>query len=184
MSTPSIGPQASHTPILDRIEPLPKVESTAARTGIILVVWCALVIMAMVVLTFWRPPFARSGARWILGALGRNTPQQWTPATAVFYFFSLFAASFVAVAIHEMSHVLVGVLVGFRFNSLRVGRLQFDRPFRISLYRGRGTGSGGWASLFPVKQDKLIVRAIAMLLAGPAANLVSICLLLLLPVSR
>jgi len=72
-------------------------------------------------------------------------------------------------------------VVGFRFNSLRIGRLQFDRPFRISLYKGRGTGAGGWASLFPVKQDKLIWRAIAMLLAGPGSNLLSIAVVLALP---
>src|SRR5262249_14785363 len=86
-----------------------------------------------------------------------------------------------AVAIHAVAHAVVGVLVGFRFNSLRIGRLQFDRPFRLSLYRGRGTGASGWASLFPVEQDRLIPRTVIMLLAGPVSNLVSVLLLLLLP---
>src|SRR5262249_20122587 len=88
--------------------------------------------------------------------------------------------TFTAVAIHEVAHAVVGVLVGFRFNSLRIGRLQFDRPFRLSLYRGRGTGASGWASLFPVEQDRLIPRTVIMLLAGPASNLVSVLLLVLL----
>jgi len=95
-----------------------------------------------------------------------------------------FLASFVAVAIHETAHALVGVAAGLRFNSLRIGRLQFDRPFRISLYKGRRTGSGGWASLFPLKQNKLIWRAIAMLLAGPFSNLLSIAMLLALPYAK
>lgn len=95
-----------------------------------------------------------------------------------------FIAIFLAIAIHELAHTLVGVAVGFRFNSLRIGRLQFDRPFRVSLYRGRGTGAGGWASLLPVRQDGLVWRAIAMLLAGPLSNLVSIAVLLALPYSK
>ena len=184
MSAPASEVQTSHTPILDRIVPLPEMESTAGRTGMTLAVWFGLVIVAAIVVMFWHPPFVRSGARWILGVTGAMAPLHWTGATVLLYVFFLLAPTFTAVGIHELSHALVGVLVGFRFNSLRVGRLQFDRPFRITLYRGRGTGSGGWASLFPVKQDKLILRAIAMLLAGPLSNLASICVLALLPHSK
>lgn len=82
---------------------------------------------------------------------------------------------------HELGHVTVGVWVGFRFNSLRIGPLRFDRPFRISLYRGKGTGASGWASMFPVRQDGLVLRAVAMLLAGPTANFLSAAALVLLP---
>ncbi|HEY4675770.1 MAG TPA: M50 family metallopeptidase [Candidatus Angelobacter sp.] len=93
-------------------------------------------------------------------------------------------AGFAAVAIHEMAHALAGVAAGFRFNSLRIGRVQCDRQFRISLYKGRGTGAGGWASLFPVKQDKLIWRAVAMVLAGPLSNLLSVAVVLALPYGK
>lgn len=149
-----------------------------------LAIWFGLVMVAAIVFLFWHPPFVRARVQWILAAMGAMAPYHWTAATAVLYIFSVLAATFTAVAIHELSHALVGVAVGFRFNSLRVGRVQFDRPFRISLYRGRGTGSGGWASLFPVKQDGLIWRAIAMLLAGPASNLACVCMLALLPYSK
>jgi len=162
----------SSTPILDRQAPLPKMESTAALSGIILAVWFGLVIATAFLFMFWHPPFVRSSVRWILAVTGAMTPLHWTGVTVILYFFFLLAASFAAVAVHELAHALVGVAVGFRFNSLRIGRLQFDRAFRITIYRGRGTGSGGWASLFPVRQDKLIWRAIAMLLAGPASNLI------------
>jgi hypothetical protein len=183
MSAPA-SEVTSRTPILDRIVPLPKMEGTAARTGIMLAVWFGIVMAAAIVYVFWHPPFVRAGARWILSITGAMAPLHWTGDAAVFYVFFLLTATFTAIAVHELSHALVGVLVGFRFNSLRVGRLQFDRPFRITLYRGKGTGSGGWASLFPVKQDKLILRAIAMLLAGPLSNLASICMLVLLPYSK
>jgi hypothetical protein len=163
---------------------MPKMESKAATTGIFLAVWFGLVILVTTVFTFSQSPFIRSAARWIGAALRQTSPHEWTALTAVIYIFSLLAALFVAIAIHELAHALVGVAVGFRFNSLRIGRLQFDRPFRISLYRGRGTGSGGWASLLPVRQDGLVWRAIVMLLAGPISNLVSILLLILLPYSK
>jgi hypothetical protein len=159
-------------------------EGKAATTGIFLVVWFGLVILVTTVFTLSRAPLVRSAALWMGAVIRQMSPQKWSGVTAVLFVFFLLAALFVAVAVHELAHVLAGVAVGFRFNSLRIARLQFDRPFRISLYRGRGTGAGGWASLFPVKQDGLRWRAIVMLLAGPVSNLVSILLLSLLPYSK
>jgi hypothetical protein len=183
-ATSPVQTAISPTPILDRQSPMPKMESKAATTGILLVIWLGLVVLATTVFTFSQAPLIRSAARWIGAVLRQMAPQEWTAITAVLFLFSLLVASFVAIAIHELAHAVVGVAVGFRFNSLRIGRLQFDRPFRISLYRGRGTGSGGWASLFPVRQDGLAWRAIAMLLAGPVSNLISILVLSLLPFSK
>lgn len=159
-------------------------ESSVARTGIVLGVWFGLVIFAVTVFTFWHPPFIRSGARWIVAAASRTIPSQWTITTFLLFCVLIQVATFAAVSLHESAHALAGVAAGFRFNSLRIGRLQFNRPFRISLYRGRGTGSGGWASLFPVRHDRLIFRAIVMLLGGPFANLISAGVLLALPYSK
>jgi hypothetical protein len=159
-------------------------ESGGARSAIVLAVWLGLVLVATILFTFGDFPLLRSGARRVLAATGAMALYHWTPATMLLYVLFVFVATFSAVAIHELAHALVGVAAGFRFNSLRIGRLQFDRNFRISLYRGRSTGSGGWASLFPVRQDKLILRAIFMLLAGPASNLISVTMLLLLPFSK
>jgi hypothetical protein len=156
-------------------------ESALKGSATILVVWFGFVFVATFTLFVWNPPFVRSGARAIASMTGPLDIGHWNGATPILYFFALLAASFTAVATHEIAHAVVGVLVGFRFNSLRIGRLQFDRPFRVSLYRGRGTGSGGWASLFPVGQDRLILRTVIMLLAGPVSNLVSVFLLVLLP---
>jgi len=156
---------------------MPRMEGKAARLRVAVLIWFALVIVFAILFTF-----APLGGK-IAGALGRmrlgDDLFSW-----VLFFPLTFVTAFAAIAIHEMAHALVGVMVGFRFNSLRIGRLQFDRPFRISLYRGRGTGAGGWASLFPLKQDNLIWRAIAMLLAGPLSNLLSIGVLLALPYAK
>lgn len=95
--------------------------------------------------------------------------------------FAILATVYCAVLIHELGHVLGGILVGFRFNSLRVSRLQIDRPFKLSLYRGKSAGAGGWASMFPTKTDRLAWRGLVMIFAGPAANLLTVSVLLLFP---
>jgi len=152
---------------------MPKVESKAARRSIAILIWVLLVITFSLIFAM----------RDIGESFAYMFPGHSTLSRLLVIPFA-FLATFIAVAIHETAHAVVGVLVGFRFNSLRIGRLQFDRPFRLSLYKGRGTGSGGWASLFPIKQDKLLWRAIAMLLAGPLSNLLSIAVLLALPYSK
>jgi hypothetical protein len=162
---------------------MPNMESKARRTSVSLLIWFLLVILVAMTFTFWPPSSVGSLMRDIGAGFADIFPGH-SPLSRLLFIPFAFFATFVAVAIHETTHAAVGVLVGFRFNSLRIGRLQFDRPFRISLYKGRGTGAGGWASLFPVKQDKLILRAIAMLLAGPMSNLISIAVLLALPYSK
>jgi hypothetical protein len=169
---------ASPTPILDRVTPLPKMESTLRGSAKFLVVWFGFVFVATFTAVFWHPPLVRRMASILAQA---SLPTHWNTTTVAVFPWLFLAAFFLAIAVHELGHALVGIAAGFRFNSLRIARFQFDRPFRISLYRGRGTGSGGWASLFPVKQDKLILRTSVMLLAGPGANLASAAALLALP---
>src|SRR5689334_15565588 len=154
-------------------------EGRAARSVmVVLVIWSVIFIFGFFLYSWRNVPIVHAVVRGTTAAMNGMFPHEWTPLTVALFFPLVLAATFAAVAIHEAAHAIVGVLAGFRFNSLRVGRLQFDRPFRISFYRGRGTGSGGWASLFPVKHDRLIVRTIAMLLAGPLSNLISVGLLL------
>jgi peptidase M50-like protein len=162
---------------------MPKIEGKAGRRGVAILIWFLLVIATALIFTFG--PAWSSGrlVRDIGASFGRIFPSHSALSSLLFIPFA-FLASFVAVAIHETAHAFVGVAAGFRFNSLRIGRLQFDRPFRMSLYKGRRTGSGGWASLFPLKQDKLVWRAIAMLLAGPLSNLLSIAVLMALPYAK
>ena len=158
---------------------MPKPESRGRGRAVLLAIWFLIVFVIATTMPFW-PRNIWSVMRNM--GLGTNRIFPAYPGIALALSIPLiFAVSFLAVAIHESGHVAAGMLVGFHFNSLRIGRIQFDRPFRISLYRGRGTGSGGWASLFPVKQDKLILRAIVMLLAGPFSNLISAGLVYALP---
>lgn len=92
-------------------------------------------------------------------------------------------ALFAAIAIHEAGHAIAGWLVGFTVHSIRIWRLQLELPRTFSFYRGPGGGAGGWAICTPSTTDALATRAALMLVAGPAANLVSGAIVYLLPQS-
>lgn len=144
-------------------------------------IWLLGVALGFLVFSLTKQPVLD---RWYAAVGEQIAPQGWTlTAVALIASYTL-AAVLAPIAIHEAGHALVGVLVGFRFNSLRIGPVQFNRSLRVSLHRTRGTGAGGWTSLFPVKHDKLILRAIAMLLAGPLSNFSSVAFLLALPYAK
>jgi hypothetical protein len=94
---------------------------------------------------------------------------------------SVFAAFYLMLAVHELGHVVAGLGVGFRCRSLRVGPLLFNRPFRVSLYRGPGAVVNGVAELFPVATEKLASRGVAMVIGGPVANILVAMVVLLVP---
>src|SRR5262249_57768574 len=81
----------------------------------------------------------------------------------------------------ELGHVAAGLCVGFRLQSYRVGPLLFSRPFRVSFYRGPGAVVSGVAELIPVATHRLAWRGVALVLGGPAANLLTALIVLLLP---
>ena len=89
-----------------------------------------------------------------------------------------------AIGVHELGHVLAGLGLGFRFNSMRVGRLQIDRRFRLSWSRAIGRGASGMATLFPVGTERLSQRAVGLLLGGPGSNLAAAAVILALPFDK
>src|SRR6478609_1404064 len=123
MSATSAQPQPNPTPILDRLQPMPNVESRARRTGVSLLIWFLLVIAAALTFTFWPPSSIGSAMRDMGAGFADIFPGHSTLSRVLILPFA-FLASFVAIAIHETAHALIGVLAGFRFNSLRIGRLQ------------------------------------------------------------
>jgi hypothetical protein len=94
------------------------------------------------------------------------------------------AGFLLAITVHELGHVLIGLCLGFRFNSIRVGRLQLTRPFRWSWSRPVQRGAAGMTTLFPVGTRRLGPRAFGMLVGGPAANLATAGAIALLPLDQ
>jgi hypothetical protein len=173
--------RTSPTPILDRLAPLPQPAAWGSVSGIITAGWIGLGVAIPATLAFWHPPWIRSLWRWTLANLAPMFAGPWTPAAVALAGVSVVGITTAVIAIHELGHVLVGMWAGFRIRSMRVGPLQIDRAFRISRYRGPGAWVRGEVIMDPVKTDKLIPRAVAMVFAGPAANLLSGCAVLLLP---
>jgi len=108
------------------------VQRSASGFGI--AAWIALSVAILATLVFWQPPFLRSLGRLAFLNLTQVLPPQLTATTIVVLGVSAALAAFAVVAVHELGHVLGGILTGYRFESMRIGPLQFDRPFRISRY--------------------------------------------------
>jgi hypothetical protein len=164
------------TPILNRLEPMPpSTRSSGSRR--LFSFWLILLFALVMVSAIWHPPLLRSFFGWVFVRLAPALALPSTLSGLLGFGLGFAAANLAAVAVHELGHVLAGVAAGFRFSSLRVGRLEIHRGFRLARYRGSGAGSGGWlggwANLVPIWSESLRWRALIMIAAGPAANLLS-----------
>jgi hypothetical protein len=95
----------------------------------------------------------------------------------VLYFTLVLLALLTALAVHELGHLVAGLLGGFRFQLFVVGLLGVKRtPAGIRVFLNRDVGlMGGVAATVPVAQDPVNKRKFAwMLLSGPLASLLSI----------
>lgn len=120
---------------------------------------------------------------WVLSDWERLFPG-WTSSKFLSAGLVIVLAKLATTVIHEGGHLLAGLCLGFRFSSMHIGRIQIDRPFRISRYRGPGGWFSGAVNLLPSKTGKLSLRALAMVFAGPAATLLSAYVMFLLPYSK
>jgi hypothetical protein len=171
-------PLAGSTPILDREAPLPPRAAAGSGLTVVLTVWLG---AALLVATGWlldRPPILR---QWVLTDVRHWLLDQWTGVGVVGLCVSALLAYYAMIAVHELGHAAVGLGVGFRLRSLRIGPLVFTPPLGASLYRGPGALVNGVAELAPVAVDKLSWRGIAMVMGGPAANFLTAMVVLLLP---
>jgi hypothetical protein len=92
----------------------------------------------------------------------------------VLYFTLVLLALLTALAVHELGHLVAGLLGGFRFELFVVGPLGVKRtPAGIRVFLNRDVGlMGGVAATVPVAQDPGNRRKFAwVLLSGPLASL-------------
>jgi hypothetical protein len=171
------------TPILDREAPLPGPSAPGPGSRIILGVF-ALCVAIAALLVLWPPPLVESLHRWILTQLEELFPGSWTPARILFVGLFSILIGLSVTAIHELGHLIVGVCVGFRCSSMFLGPLQLNAPFRISLNPDLRSWWHGGVTLVPGDPDEFRARAVAMVFAGPAANLLTGCAVLLLPFAK
>jgi hypothetical protein len=111
-------------------------------------------------------------------------PGSWTYRRIAGVAFFSILIGYSLTTIHELGHLIVGLCAGFRCQSVFLGPLHFDSRFRIALNPDRRSWWHGGVALFPGKLDDLCARAIPMVFAGPAANLLTGCAMLLLPFAK
>lgn len=175
---------SSGTPILDRAAPLPEPVAPSAGTRVLFGTGIALCVAIVALLVLRQPPFVESLHKWALSQFEQLFPDSLTPAGIVFVGVIGILIGFSVTAIHELGHLIVGVVVGFRCNSLFLGPLQFNAPFRLSLNPDLRSWWHGGVTLVPDQPEKIRAGAIAMVFAGPAANLLTGCAILLLPYTK
>ena len=169
------------TPILDREAPLPGCSSPGPGPRVVLGIVASLCVGIVSLLVLWQPPFVGSLQQWIRLQIEELFPGSWTFGRILFVGLFSILIGFSVTAIHELGHLIVGVGVGFRCSSMFLGPLQFNAPFRISLNPDVRSWWHGGVTLVPGDPGEFWARAIAMVFAGPGANLLTGCALLLLP---
>jgi hypothetical protein len=143
-------------------------------------VWIELALSVVIVIPFFlRLSFMSTFLSWI----GRNLKvllDEWGGLGIIVTGFAIALICLAVIAIHECGHMLIGMALGFRCKSLRVGRFKIDRGFRISRHRDSGDAILGYAEMIPRRWHNIRTRMTFMLLAGPIASLLSGCAVLLL----
>lgn len=83
--------------------------------------------------------------------------------------------AFIVLAIHELGHLIVGLINGFRFELFVVGPLGIKRENnKVKIYLNKNIGYyGGIAATSPIDEDKNNAKKFAqVLLAGPIASFI------------
>jgi hypothetical protein len=176
-ATPAIQPETSPTPILDRLAPIPERRNTAPpnRSNVIAGIIAVCLPLLLIGLMIWSPSFLtfaekalRSANNFLDKAINLILSEGWRAVASV-SLLPLFLFS--VIVIHEVGHLVLGFLVGFRLIAIRFGPIHISLPFRISFKFEKKTGRSGFANMIPVRSDRLRSRAIVFIAGGPLANL-------------
>jgi hypothetical protein len=76
-----------------------------------------------------------------------------------------------SILLHELGHLVAGLLVGERFTSIRVGPIQVNRGWKISWHWTRHAVLTGGTSTLPVTWSGLRWKLFFSTLAGPITNI-------------
>ncbi len=115
---------------------------------------------------------------WFIGNAFVDGSSGMAPGYVVISFVLVF---FLSVAVHEMGHLLLGKFVGFHFRFIQVGPLSLRLEYgRLKIRIHRGLLLGGFAGIQADRVCRLRRRLLIFILGGPAANLLSIPLTVML----
>jgi hypothetical protein len=88
-------------------------------------------------------------------------------------FFVLAAVWMLLVLIHEVGHLIGGLLAGFRLNQIRIGPFTIERSGKITQHWTWHNLASGATHAVPLSRSALRWRFCFYFVAGPAANLIT-----------
>jgi hypothetical protein len=88
--------------------------------------------------------------------------------------FSLFAAFPAVVLVHELGHLAAGLVVGLRFNSIRVAFWTLRLEYGKLVLRARCEPAGGYAGIFLDRIYRMRRRIFWFVAGGPIASILSV----------
>jgi hypothetical protein len=114
----------------------------------------------------------------LLIVVGRQANSRIDPGLALLSFFLVLTF---AVVVHELAHLLVGWVVGFRFSLVQIGplSLHIERGVLRARFR-REMATLGYAGMHVNRLRRLRRRMLIFVAAGPIANLLSVPAVVLL----
>jgi hypothetical protein len=186
MSTTATQLEASPTPILDRLQPMPEGKTIhhARRYGLVAVIPAVSLPLVFIALLIWSPgflAFAGQTLRPVQTFLDTTVDSafsgQWSGLLIVALLpFSLFAV----IVVHEIGHLIFGWCTGFQLILIRFGPVRISSTFRFSIKKEPKTGASGAVYMIPGSSTNLRSRAILFFLGGSFANVLTGTVILLL----
>jgi hypothetical protein len=175
----------AETPILDRLSPLPKhAKARFFGTGYELLVGLVAVYGSFFAFFSLPNSILDPLLHWVSRNLQALFLHDWAAVKVSITIILILAAICGAVIVHELGHVVMGLLAGFRFRYMRVGRFEVDSSLRFSRSRVTNESVWGMACFFPTEMKHHPWKFVAMIASGALANLTSGFLLLLLPYQK
>ena len=185
VSAPVSEIPTAETPILDRLTPLPKL-AKARWLGTDYELLVGLVTVYGLFFTFFALPTSILDPllRWASRNLQALFLHDWVGVKVLITIVLILAAICGAVVVHELGHVVVGLMAGFRFRYMRLGKFEVNSSLQFSRSRVANESVLGMACFFPIEMKHHPWKFVAMIASGPLANLILGFLLLLLPYQK
>ncbi|HEY7402065.1 MAG TPA: M50 family metallopeptidase [Candidatus Angelobacter sp.] len=185
MSTPASAPISSATPFLDRLSSLPGPTKPGWLKHVYDVFIAILTIyLPLFAILAWPSPAMNSLRQWLGHNMMLIYRDYWGILRLIVTAFLVYGAWLVALAIHELGHLLAGTVLGFRWKSVRIAWIKVDRPLRFSRYRTEEFPVSGRAVFAAPEMKNHRWKCTAMFVAGPLANLASGVLVLWMPYEK
>lgn len=185
VSSPVLEIPTAETPILDRLTSLPKL-AKARWLGTDYELLIGLVAVYGFFFAFFALPTSILDLlhKWVSRNLQAIFLHDWVGVKVSITIVLILAAICGTVVVHELGHVVVGLMAGFRFRYMRLGKFKVDSSLRFSRSNVTDETTLGMACFFPIEMKHHPWKFIAMTASGSLANLISGFLLLLLPYQK